>query len=101
MVKSNASVAVKWGVAIIGNAKQMYEYCTSSLVKDVVQGQCTHFRRDFYLVESDDIVRDRERCQVKTITGTRSLHSIQSADDYWEGILKKLITSDGYRSMSR
>lgn len=86
VVKSKASSAVKCGTAVIGDAKQLYEFCTSSLIKDVEKDQCTHFRRDFYYVESEDIRRNRERCQVKTINGTRALHSIQTCNKTGDAI---------------
>ena len=54
VVKSKASSAVKCGTAVIADAK-LYEFCTSSLIKDVENDKCTHFRRDLYYDESEEI----------------------------------------------
>ena len=75
VVKSLASAAVKSGEHTIATAWEMYRFLLENAVRD---GDCnTHFRRTVFFVPGMDIKRDRGR-QIKTVNGTRILHSIES-----------------------
>ena len=77
VVKSKASMAVKSGGVVISTAKELFDFCSETLKKDVKDGDCcTHYRRSFFLVDEDDVKRNRERCEIKTVKGTRSFHSV-------------------------
>lgn len=75
VIKSQASAAVKSGEHTIATAWDMYSFLLKNAVRD---GDCnTHFRGTVFFVPGKDIKRDRGR-QIKTVKGTRSLHSIES-----------------------
>lgn len=77
VVKSKASMAVKSGRAVISTAKELFDFCSETLEKDVKYGDsCTHQRRSFFLVDEDDVKRNQERCEIKTVKGTRSIYSV-------------------------
>lgn len=79
VVKSSASQAVNSSSAVITNGKDLYEFCVENLQKDTSSEDCLHFRRYFYYI--DDVKRERERSEIQTLRGTRSLHSILSNED--------------------
>lgn len=81
VVKHGAANAVKSGAANIDNAKDLFDFCfTSRLNKQPGDGECDgHSFRSFFWVPQTDIQRDRGRV-VKTLKGTRSLHSIRCVE---------------------
>ncbi|XP_022107160.1 uncharacterized protein LOC110988175 [Acanthaster planci] len=76
VIKSHATNAVKSGTAVIRDARALYEHCTKNLEKEPTENNCLHFRTSFYFVE--EVIRDRAESQIKTIPGTRAMHSILS-----------------------
>ena len=78
VVKSMASTAVKSTTTIIATAWDMYIFLHEHATKD---GGCTtHFRRSVFFVPGVEVARNRPR-EIKTITGTRKLHSVESTCD--------------------
>ncbi|KAJ8043475.1 hypothetical protein HOLleu_10573 [Holothuria leucospilota] len=78
VVKSKASTAIKCGVAVISDARSLYNYCTEALTKDLQNDKFLHFRRSFYFVE--DVPRGRPRSHIKTVAGTRSFDSVLTGE---------------------
>uniref|UniRef100_UPI00358E6D50 uncharacterized protein n=1 Tax=Myxine glutinosa TaxID=7769 RepID=UPI00358E6D50 len=79
VIKSQASIAVRAGTAIIKDAKSLYEYCQENLRKDVDSDQCCgKFLRSVFYVSHDQVDRERSSRCVKTVTGTRKLHCIKT-----------------------
>ena len=80
VVKSNASNAIRCG-SLITNARDFYDHCQENLVKDTstTDGECLHFRRSFYYIEN--VSQKRQRTNIKSIKGTRSLQSVMAAND--------------------
>ena len=76
VIKSHVSTAAKNETVIIGNARELYEYCVDALEKDASDTACTHFRRSFYYIANVE----RERTKIKTVAGTRSIHCVSTAD---------------------
>ena len=82
VVKHHAATAIKSGTAIIGDAKDLFDYCFSSkLNKQPSDTECTHFRRSFFWIPTDDISRYKQRT-VKTLKGTRALHSVRCVEQH-------------------
>ncbi|XP_072030072.1 uncharacterized protein [Amphiura filiformis] len=78
VVKRQASLAVLGGKVTINDARDLFKYCLDKVAtKTPPPGECQHFQRTFFYV--DDIERDRDMgsAPLKTVKGTRLLHSVR------------------------
>ncbi|XP_048756194.2 uncharacterized protein LOC125666908 isoform X1 [Ostrea edulis] len=76
VLKAKGTRAVKNGEAIIYDAKSFYN-CVKSLEKGPAgETECKHKRRTILWVDSTAINRKRDDRNVKTVEGTRKLHSV-------------------------
>ncbi|VDH93817.1 Hypothetical predicted protein [Mytilus galloprovincialis] len=77
VIKSKASRAIKNSEACIPDARSFLQ-CVKVLEKgaEKADGACNHNRRTILWVSSDDINRNRPDRNVKTVKGTRKLHSV-------------------------
>ncbi|XP_071837039.1 uncharacterized protein [Apostichopus japonicus] len=79
VVKRHASDAVKAGTVIINNPESFYDYLSKHVMKEASEGQCClPFRRSVFYIRFKDVRRNRPNRAVKTVAGTRRLHSIKS-----------------------
>lgn len=79
VVKRHASDAVKAGTVIINNPESLYDYLSKHVMKEASEGQCClPFRRSVFYIRFKDVRRNRPNRAVKTVAGTRRLHSIKS-----------------------
>ena len=80
VVKSSCYHAILSGREIIRDANDMMAYCEKKLSceKKVTLPDATEYisRREFVFIKADDV--DRSRPDIKTLPGTRKLHSIRS-----------------------
>lgn len=82
VVKRYAEEAVKAGAANINDAKSLYEYLRANMTKESEDMSCcTPFRRTIFYVPFEDVRRDRPDRAVRTVPGTRKLHSIKGLKD--------------------
>ncbi len=77
VVKRMASSAIAAGRAEINNAKDLYDFCTRDMTRDSNEGSCQHFRRKFFFIEEVNRDRGHNNVALRTIKGTRLLHSIR------------------------
>ena len=77
VVKRLASDAIKAGTAVISTSQQLYKFLAENVTKEAEDGCCIPFRRSVFFVKHDDVQRERQDRAVKTVAGTRSLHSIK------------------------
>ncbi|XP_063445276.1 uncharacterized protein LOC134725403 isoform X1 [Mytilus trossulus] len=77
VIKSKASRAIKNSEACIPDARSFLQ-CVKVLEKgaEKADGACNHNRRTILWFSSDDINRNRPDRNVKTVKGTRKLHSV-------------------------
>jgi len=96
IVKSAVRRAVNARKAIIRNAKEMYEYCKDHLaVPAGGSSGCSgkHMRRSFFYVQSSSIKRGNEEdLKVKTVKGTRKIHSVSNIPGKSSKILVRNLT---------
>ena len=84
IVKSACYRAVILGQAIIGSAKDLYDYCSENLTVNfkVVrnsENQVTHIsRREFVFLPK---IHNEEVMEVKTLDGTHKIHSMKTTDE--------------------
>ncbi|GFO00481.1 hypothetical protein PoB_002698600 [Plakobranchus ocellatus] len=77
-VISKLERAVKSRRVVIQNATDFFAFCKTHLVKpDQVDGKCSHYRRNFILVRSEEIQR-KAKDELYPVKGTRAFHSIKS-----------------------
>lgn len=63
----------------IQTALNFFAFCKTHLVKpDQVNDACSHYRRDFIFVKSEEIDRKKEKDELYTIKGTRGFHNVKS-----------------------
>ena len=79
IIKHHVDTAVKACQVVVQNAKEMFIFLQQTFTKDP-EGPCAHSRRVFFYVETEDITRPRSARMVKTVTGTRDIHSVRSTD---------------------
>ncbi|XP_070549459.1 RE1-silencing transcription factor A-like [Ptychodera flava] len=82
VVKAAITRAVKNEVFIPSDAKSVYDFCRKSLSKE-----SESFKRTFYWIPTYNIQRNRPSRLVKTVKGTRQLHSVLSTGEAY--VLKK------------
>ena len=75
VVKKAAEKYVKSRQGLIRNAKEFYDFCISNLVINPENDGCKHKRRVFFY--EDSILRPAAK-KLKTVKGTRQLHSVRS-----------------------
>ena len=80
VVKRQASQAVIGGEFIINNAKDLFNF-SKLISKQPVNGKCLHFQRSVFYVEEIDHLRGHDKVDLKTLKGTRKLHSIKGTPD--------------------
>ena len=80
VVKRKAPDAVKAGTSIISTPEQLYNYLKETATIEAEGKCCLPFRRSVFFVKSEDICRDRQNRIVRTVKGTRKLHSIKSVN---------------------
>lgn len=81
VVKRLASDAVKAGTAIINNAKSLSDFLSQKATKEAPAGRCClPFRRSIFYVPFEDVARERPNRAIKTVAGTRRLHSVKSIE---------------------
>ncbi|XP_070574408.1 uncharacterized protein [Ptychodera flava] len=78
VIKAALSRAVKNQEFIPTCPQAVYDFCQKSLAKST-----NSFRRTFYWTETGDIQRDRPSRVVKTVKGTRKLHSVRSTGEVY------------------
>jgi hypothetical protein len=85
IVKNKASKAVLSGKAIIQNAKDLVNFCNENLGNVGAssfasrRSKYDHSKRTFMYVDPSELIRDPPN-DIKTISGTRKLHSVGSTD---------------------
>ena len=79
VIKRTVTQAVKSRRVIVQSAASFYAFCKTHLYKADYNkdNTCCHYRRDFILVTSHDIDRDRPG-DLHPVQGTRSLHSVKA-----------------------
>lgn len=78
VVKRNAAEAIKAGVTLINNARSLHDYLKEMMTRAPEEGQCcATFRRTMFYVSFEDVRRDRPNRAVRTVPGTRKLHSVK------------------------
>jgi hypothetical protein len=81
VVKRKASVAVAAGSTVIRNEEEFFRFAVENMTKESeIDGICNHFRRTFFWVGTETIKRDRDQTRMKTLPGTRLLHSVKCVD---------------------
>ena len=79
VVKHHAVTAVKAKTAIIGTAKDFFDYGVHGpLTKHPDPHKCHHFVRKFFWVPAEMINRNRPSRVMKTVKGTRDFHHVKS-----------------------
>ena len=83
-MKSACYRAVILGLAIIGSAKDLYDYCSETLTVNVKvvrnsENQVTHIsRREFLFLPK---VHNEEVMEVKTLDATHKIHSMKTTNE--------------------
>ena len=75
VVKRQASQAVIAGVFVINDARDLFEF-TKQIEKKPVADECLHFQRKVFFMENISRDRGHDQVNLKTLKGTRKLHSI-------------------------
>lgn len=75
-MKSVAKREVKARKATIRNAADLYSFCQRTL--QVNSGACCHRKRWFFLVKEEDVTATVASSELKTLKGTRAIHSIRT-----------------------
>lgn len=81
VVKRQATDAVCAGTAVIQNAFDMFNFCSDKITKMPEEGKCLHFQRSVFLVEEVTRERGHEDVGLRTVKGTRGIHSITGFSD--------------------
>ena len=97
VVKRLASDAIKAGTAVISTSQQLYKFLAENVTKEAEDGCCIPFRRSVFFVKHDDVERERQDRAVKTVAGTRTLHSIKCVTGGQFGIRKLSCFCDACR----
>ncbi|KAJ8023613.1 hypothetical protein HOLleu_36102 [Holothuria leucospilota] len=84
VVKRCALNSVKTRKAIIGYARDLYDFCCQGLSLPKVDGDHVHQKRCFMYVSSGEVDRSRSGRTdgIKTVKNTRMLHSFQGAQPF-------------------
>ena len=78
VVKRMASSAVANNQVVLKTAEDLATYCKENLTRDHLgDGSCCHSRRTIFVVHKEAIQRHRTEREVKTLEGTRAVHSIK------------------------
>ena len=96
VVKRSVSMAVLSRQAVVRDAKEFYEYCSSKLKKPKVeQDNCCHNRRTFFYVDVQEIPSKHsrsDRINAKPVSQTRKQHAIKPSGESKVALSKRLLS---------